>query len=108
MGGPEVTEGKARGGRGVAAVRRRRPHRTRPRGRLRSPPMTIVTAKTHHTMKSSTHDQAAGTVKKITGTVKEVTGNLIGNPRLEAEGKVEKAEGRIQKKVGELKQVLGK
>ncbi len=59
-------------------------------------------------MKSSTHDQAAGTVKKITGIGKEVTGNLIGNPRLEAEGKVEKAEGRIQKKVGEIKQVLGK
>ena len=58
-------------------------------------------------MKSSTQDQAEGTAKNIAGSVKATTGKLIGNPRLEADGRAQKIEGQIQKKVGEIKKVLG-
>ena len=58
-------------------------------------------------MKSSIHDKAEGTAKNIAGRVKEVTGKVIGNPRLQADGKAEKVEGQIQKKVGDIKKVLG-
>lgn len=58
-------------------------------------------------MKSSTQDKAEGTAKKIVGRIKEATGRAVGNPRLEAEGKVAKIDGQIQKKIGEIKQVLG-
>jgi uncharacterized protein YjbJ (UPF0337 family) len=58
-------------------------------------------------MKSSTHDKAAGTAKAIAGKVKEVTGNLVGNPRLQAEGRTEQVKGQTQKKIGEIKQVFG-
>jgi uncharacterized protein YjbJ (UPF0337 family) len=58
-------------------------------------------------MKSSNQDKAEGTAKNIAGSVKEAAGKLIGNPRLEADGKAEKIEGQIQEKVGEIKKVLG-
>lgn len=58
-------------------------------------------------MKSSTQDKAEGTAKNIAGTVKAAAGKLVGNPRLEADGRAEKVEGKIQTKVGEIKKVLG-
>jgi uncharacterized protein YjbJ (UPF0337 family) len=58
-------------------------------------------------MKSSTHNQVEGTAKKIAGNVKEVTGKVVGNPRLQAEGKAELVEGQIQKKIGDIEKVLG-
>lgn len=58
-------------------------------------------------MKSSTQDKAEGTAKNIAGSVKAATGKLVGNPRLEAQGRAEKVEGKIQTKVGEIKKVLG-
>lgn len=58
-------------------------------------------------MKSSTQDRTEGTAKNIAGTVKAATGKLVGNPRLEAEGRAEKIDGKIQTKVGEIKKVLG-
>lgn len=58
-------------------------------------------------MKSSIQDKTEGTAKNIAGRVKEATGKLIGNPRLEAEGKAVRVEGQIQKKIGEIKKVLG-
>lgn len=58
-------------------------------------------------MKSSTKDQAAGTAKVVAGDIKEITGKVIGNPGLQAKGKLEQAAGHTQKKVGEIKKVLG-
>jgi uncharacterized protein YjbJ (UPF0337 family) len=58
-------------------------------------------------MKSSTQDKAEGTAKNIAGSVKEAAGKVIGNPRLEADGRAKKVEGQIQTKVGEIKKVLG-
>lgn len=59
-------------------------------------------------MKSSTRDQAAGNAKSIAGQIKETTGKLVGNPRLQAAGKVQRTEGRLQKKVGKMERVLGR
>lgn len=58
-------------------------------------------------MKSSTKDNAAGTAKVAAGYLKEIASQVIGNPGLQAKGKVEQAEGHTQKKVGEIKKVLG-
>jgi uncharacterized protein YjbJ (UPF0337 family) len=47
--------------------------------------------------------RAEGGLKKVTGTVKEKAGKLMGDRKLEAEGKVEKAEGRVRSAVGHIK-----
>ncbi|MFZ3167208.1 MAG: CsbD family protein [Candidatus Methanoperedens sp.] len=59
-------------------------------------------------MKSSTKDQIEGKVHKIKGGIKETAGQLTDNPKLEAEGKVEKQVGKVQEKVGQIKKVVGK
>ncbi len=48
-------------------------------------------------------DQAKGTMEKAKGSVKEVAGKMVGNEKLEAEGKGDKAAGTVQKKVGDVK-----
>ena len=58
-------------------------------------------------MKSSTHDKAEGTLHNVKGKVKETVGKIVGNPDLEAEGKIEKIQGKVQKKRGQIKKVLG-
>ena len=66
----------------------------------------------HHykenTMKSSTRDNAEGTLHKVKGTIKEAVGKLTDNPKLQVEGKVEKIAGKVQEKVGQVKKVFGK
>jgi uncharacterized protein YjbJ (UPF0337 family) len=57
-------------------------------------------------MKSSTKDEIEGKVRKIKGGIKETAGKLSDNPRLEAEGKVEKNVGKAQEKVGQIKKVF--
>jgi len=59
-------------------------------------------------MKSSTRDKIEGTGHKTKGIVKESIGKLSDNPRMEAEGTVEKNAGKVQHKIGEAKKVLGK
>jgi len=44
---------------------------------------------------------------KITGKIKEVAGKLTDNPKLEAEGAVEKMIGKVQEKIGQVKEVWG-
>jgi len=58
-------------------------------------------------LKSSSKDQAAGTIHEVKGAVKEKVGKLTNNPDLEVEGTVEKVAGRLQKKIGQVKKVLG-
>ena len=58
-------------------------------------------------MKSSTQDHVEGTAKSIAGNVKQATGKVLGNPRLQAEGKANQGEGRIQQKIGDVKKVFG-
>ncbi len=58
-------------------------------------------------MKSSTQDNAEGTLHKVKGKIKETVGKIVGNPGLKKEGKIEKIEGKIQEKRGRIKKVLG-
>ncbi len=59
-------------------------------------------------MKSSSQDKVEGTGKDIKGKVKEGVGKVVGNERLEAEGKADQVEGAVQKKAGDVKKVFGK
>ena len=59
-------------------------------------------------MKSSTRDKAEGMFHQMKGKVKQVAGDLTDNPKLEAEGAVEKITGKVQEKAGQVKKVLGK
>jgi uncharacterized protein YjbJ (UPF0337 family) len=59
-------------------------------------------------MKSSTKDQAQGKFHEMKGAAKEIAGKLSDNPKLQAEGTIEKIAGKVQEKVGQVKKVLGK
>ena len=61
-----------------------------------------------NTMKTSIRDKAEGAFHEAKGKVKEVAGKLSDNPKLEAEGTVEKMAGKAQEKLGEVKKVMGK
>lgn len=58
-------------------------------------------------MKSSTKDNMEGKMHQVKGKIKETVGKAVGNPDLEAEGKVENLAGKIQEKVGDVKKVVG-
>ncbi|PTN36305.1 CsbD family protein [Desulfonatronum sp. SC1] len=58
-------------------------------------------------MKSSTKDKAEGKMHQAKGKAKEVVGKAVGNPDMEAEGKVEKLGGVVQEKVGDVKRAVG-
>jgi uncharacterized protein YjbJ (UPF0337 family) len=59
-------------------------------------------------MSISTNDQIEGKVHEVKGAVKQTVGQLVGNPNLEAEGKVETLAGKVQTKVGQIEKVLEK
>jgi len=43
----------------------------------------------------------------VKGKVKETAGKLSDNPKLEAEGTIEKITGQVQEKIGQVKKVWG-
>ena len=49
-------------------------------------------------------DQVKGRVKEVEGKIKEVAGKLVGNEKLEEEGKIQKTIGEAQAAVGDLKE----
>lgn len=51
-------------------------------------------------------DRIDGALKKMGGSIKEVTGKVIGDGKLEAEGKADKVEGRVQNTVGGIKDAV--
>lgn len=51
-------------------------------------------------------DRIKGSAKEIAGSVKATVGKLVGDSKLETEGKLEKAEGKVQNAVGGLKDSL--
>lgn len=51
-------------------------------------------------------DRIEGSEKGIIGKVKEAAGKVLGDAKLEAEGKAEKAAGKVQNAVGGLKDTL--
>jgi uncharacterized protein YjbJ (UPF0337 family) len=48
-------------------------------------------------------DRIEGAAKQAKGAVKEAIGKVVGDAKLQAEGKVDKAEGRWQNAVGSLR-----
>ena len=53
-------------------------------------------------------DRVIGVGKQAAGAVKEVVGKVIGDAKLQADGKAEKVEGKIQNAVGGVKDALRK
>ncbi len=51
-------------------------------------------------------DRIAGSAKEIKGAVKQKVGKVVGDAKLESEGKAEKTEGKVQNAIGGLKDTL--
>jgi uncharacterized protein YjbJ (UPF0337 family) len=51
-------------------------------------------------------DRVEGSAKEIKGKIKEVAGKVLGDTKLESEGKADQAAGKIQNAVGGLKDYL--
>lgn len=51
-------------------------------------------------------DRIDGAAKKIGGDIKEGVGKVLGDSKLEAEGKADQVEGKVQNAVGGIKDAL--
>jgi uncharacterized protein YjbJ (UPF0337 family) len=51
-------------------------------------------------------DRVEGSAKQVKGAVKEAVGKVVGDAKLESEGKADKAEGKVQNAIGDLKDVV--
>jgi uncharacterized protein YjbJ (UPF0337 family) len=51
-------------------------------------------------------DRIKGSAEQAKGAVKEVAGKLLGDKKLEAEGKTDKAVGKVQNAIGGFKDTL--
>ena len=51
-------------------------------------------------------DRIEGAAKSAVGSVKEAAGKLVGDAKLESEGKAEKVAGKIQNAVGGAKDAV--
>ena len=51
-------------------------------------------------------DRVAGSAKQVAGAVKEAVGKVLGDAKLESEGRADKAEGKVQNAIGGLKDVV--
>ena len=51
-------------------------------------------------------DRIVGSAKVVAGKAKAAIGSVIGDAKLEAEGKVEQVEGRVQNAVGSAKDTV--
>jgi uncharacterized protein YjbJ (UPF0337 family) len=51
-------------------------------------------------------DRIAGSAKVVKGKVKEAVGKVLGDAKLNAEGKADQAEGTVQNAVGGIKDAL--
>jgi uncharacterized protein YjbJ (UPF0337 family) len=45
-------------------------------------------------------------LKQVNGAVKEAVGKVVGDSKLQAEGKADKAEGKMQNAIGGLKDAV--
>jgi len=52
-------------------------------------------------------DRVTGSAKQVKGAIKETIGKVVGDSKLEAEGKADKAEGNMQNAIGGLKDAVG-
>jgi uncharacterized protein YjbJ (UPF0337 family) len=51
-------------------------------------------------------DRIKGAANQAKGSIKEGAGKLVGDPKLEAEGKADKATGKVQSAVGGAKDAV--
>jgi uncharacterized protein YjbJ (UPF0337 family) len=51
-------------------------------------------------------DRVIGAGKQMLGTVKETVGKLVGDAKLQVDGKAEQAAGRVQNMAGGVKDTL--
>ena len=51
-------------------------------------------------------DRLVGSAKQIKRTVKQIIGKVVGDAKLESDGKADKMEGKVQSAVGGLKDTL--
>jgi uncharacterized protein YjbJ (UPF0337 family) len=51
-------------------------------------------------------DRIDGALKKMGGGIKEAAGKLVGDTKLETEGKAEKTEGKVQNAIGGAKDAI--
>jgi uncharacterized protein YjbJ (UPF0337 family) len=51
-------------------------------------------------------DRIAGAAKEAKGAIKDAAGKLVGNEKLQAEGKAEKIVGKVQNAFGQAKDEL--
>jgi uncharacterized protein YjbJ (UPF0337 family) len=56
--------------------------------------------------KTMDKDRVEGALKNVGGKVKEVAGKVIGDSKLEAEGRMDQVEGRVQNTVGGAKDAV--
>jgi LPXTG-motif cell wall-anchored protein len=52
------------------------------------------------------HDRVAGSAEQMKGSLKEGVGSLIGDTKLQAEGRADKVEGKVQNTYGGAKDTL--
>jgi uncharacterized protein YjbJ (UPF0337 family) len=52
------------------------------------------------------HDRIEGSSKTLMGRLKSFFGSMIGDSKMQAEGKMDQAEGKIQNAVGGMKDSL--
>jgi uncharacterized protein YjbJ (UPF0337 family) len=53
-------------------------------------------------------DRVAGSAKEIKGAVKQGAGKLVGDAKLQAEGRSERSKGKLQNAIGSLKDAAKK
>jgi uncharacterized protein YjbJ (UPF0337 family) len=53
-------------------------------------------------------DRVEGIAKQVKGTVKETAGKVMGDAKLQAEGKADKVAGKVQNTVGGAKDAVRK
>ncbi len=53
-------------------------------------------------------DRIAGAAKNMKGSIKEVVGKVVGDAKLQSDGKADKVSGEIQNAIGGLKDTLRK
>ncbi|MGA2495668.1 MAG: CsbD family protein [Roseiarcus sp.] len=51
-------------------------------------------------------DRVVGSAKELKGKVKQTIGKVVGDAKLEAEGKSDKVEGNVQNAVGAVKDAV--
>jgi uncharacterized protein YjbJ (UPF0337 family) len=51
-------------------------------------------------------DRIAGAAKQAKGAIKDAAGKLLGDSKLQAEGKADKVEGKVQNAVGGAKDAV--